>query len=86
MEKTELEIVRIEKCCKKFGVKKSTYYNWIKNELMPPGISLGTRSVGWLTTELDAVLTARISGKSESEIRQLTKKLLADRKNIDAIA
>jgi prophage regulatory protein len=46
---------------------------------MPPGIALGIRSVGWPAHELDAIAAARISGKSEDEIRAIVRDLIAAR-------
>lgn len=65
-----------------FGVSQSTYYNWIERGLIPPGIALGVRSVGWPQHELNQIAAARISGKSESEIRALVKDLIAARADV----
>ena len=62
-----------------FGIASSTFYEWIARGLMPPGIALGWRSVGWPAHELDAIAAARIAGKSESEIRDLVQSLVAAR-------
>lgn len=63
----------------KFGVGNSTWYEWIARGVMPPGIALGERSVGWPDYELDAIAAARIAGKSEDEIRALVLDLIAAR-------
>lgn len=62
-----------------FGIAQSTFYEWIARGLMPPGIALGWRSVGWPAHELDAIAAARIAGKSEEEIRALVQSLVAAR-------
>lgn len=46
----------------------------------PRPVSLGPRSVGWPSDEVDAVISARIAGDSDEEIRALVRKLTADRK------
>jgi prophage regulatory protein len=62
-----------------FGIAQSTFYDWQDRGLMPPGIALGIRSVGWPAHELDAIAAARISGKSEDEIRAIVRDLIAAR-------
>lgn len=66
-----------------FGIASSTFYEWIARGLMPPGIALGWRSVGWPAHELDAIAAARISGKTEEEIRVLVRDLIAARAHAD---
>ena len=82
MQNINFSLKRIPASINKFGVAKSTWYAWVKLGLMTPGISLGARSVGWPDFELDAILAARIAGKSEGEIKELIKKLIADRQSI----
>jgi prophage regulatory protein len=62
-----------------FGIAQSTFYEWQASGLMPPGISLGARSVAWPQHELDQIASARIAGKSEDEIRALVRDLVAAR-------
>ena len=62
-----------------YGIAQSTFYAWIESGLMPPGIALGIRSVGWPAHELDAIAAARIAGKTEDEIRALVRDLIAAR-------
>jgi len=62
-----------------FGIAQSTFYEWITRGLMPPGIALGWRSVGWPAHELDAIAAARIASKTEDEIRDLVQSLVAAR-------
>lgn len=62
-----------------FGIAQSTFYEWQERGLMPPGIALGVRSVGWPQHELDALAAARIRGASEEEIRALVRDLVAAR-------
>lgn len=66
-----------------FGIASSTFYEWIARGLMPPGIALGWRSVGWPEHELDAIAAARISSKTEDEIRALVRDLIAARAHAD---
>jgi prophage regulatory protein len=61
------------------GMPRSTRVLHISKGLWPRPISLGGRTVGWISTEVDAVLAARVAGKSDDEIRQLVKNLEAQR-------
>ena len=64
-----------------FGYSRSVFYERISSGLMPPPISLGSRAVGYLAHELDAVLSYMVAGKDNKEIKTLIKRLLNDRKN-----
>lgn len=78
---TSFTIKRGKDARAQFGIASSTFYEWITRGLMPPGIALGWRSVGWPAHELDAIAVARIAGKTEDEIRALVKDLVAARVN-----
>ena len=52
-------ILRLPASAQKMGRANSTYWQDVKNGLAPPPIRLGERSVGWLQSELDAILSAR---------------------------
>lgn len=57
------------------GLSRSTIYLRIAQRLWPKPISLGTRAVGWLASEVQALNLARISGRSDDEIRALVTAL-----------
>lgn len=59
----------------------STVYGLIKSGLFPKQVRIGQRSVGWASHEIDAVIDARIAGKSDAEIQSLVKQLHANRAN-----
>lgn len=63
------------------GLSRSTIYLRIDQRLWTKPISLGGRAVGWPENEVDAINAARISGKSNEEIRALVIKLEAARKS-----
>jgi prophage regulatory protein len=75
-----IQIVKQPIGLNKFNVSKSTWHKQIKGGLLPPAISLGDRAVGYLQHELDIVLSARIAGKSNDQIKELVKSLVAKRK------
>lgn len=62
------------------GRSRSALYRDMEAGLFPRPISLGVRSVGWPSDEVDLVLNARIAGQSDDEIRALVKQIKANRK------
>jgi prophage regulatory protein len=62
------------------GLSRSTIYLRIAQGAFPKPVSLGGRAVGWPASEVAALNAARISGKSNSEIRDLVVNLEAARK------
>ena len=68
------------------GKSRSAHYEDIQKGLMTPPVRLGGRSVAWPEDEIIAINAALIAGKSESEIKELVKKLIADRKSLCEVA
>jgi len=67
------------------GYSRSTLYQKIKDGLFIRPVSLGenkngnTCLVGWPANEIQAIITARIAGKSDDEIKKLVKSMEAAR-------
>jgi prophage regulatory protein len=61
------------------GRKRSSTYEDIADGLMVPPVPIGRRAVAWPRAEVEAVITARIAGKSPDEIRELVAMLVAGR-------
>jgi len=57
----------------------ASIYNAIRDGLWTTGVAIGRRAKGWPDYEIDALIAARIAGKSDVEIRQLVKVLHAKR-------
>ena len=57
----------------------ASIYNAIKAGLFTKPVPIGQRSVAWPDFEVAAIVSARIAGKSEDEIRELVKRLHAKR-------
>ena len=57
----------------------ASIYNAIRDGLFPTGVAIGQRAKGWPDYEVDAIITARIAGKSDAEIRELVQTLHAKR-------
>ena len=77
-----LNIIRLYAAAKRFGLAKSSYYDRVLKGLLPPPISLGGRAKGYVESEINAVLKAMISGKSEAEIKLLVLELVQQRQNL----
>lgn len=75
-------ILRLPAVLFESGLSRSTIYMRISEGLWPKPVSLGARSVGWPATEVAAINAARISGKSDQEIRELVLSLEAARKAV----
>jgi prophage regulatory protein len=75
-----LQIVKLPTLLKNHCISRSTAFSQINEGLLPPSISLGERSKGFIFSELNAVLTARVAGKSNEEIKELVNALVAQRK------
>lgn len=75
-----LKITKLPTLLKNHCISRSTAFTQLKDGLLPPSISLGQRSRGYIVSELDAVLSARIAGCSDDQIKELVKSLVANRK------
>lgn len=59
----------------KLGISRSTVYLQVSQGLLTKPIHIGLRAVGWPSNELDAILNARIAGKSQNDIKALVIEL-----------
>ena len=76
-------IIRINEVKSKTGDgANSTVYGRVESGTLPPPVKIGPRASGWVEAEIDSVIDARIAGKSEDEIRELVKVLIAKRQKI----
>lgn len=73
-------ILRLPAIQLKSGYSRSTIYLRISQGLWPRPVHLGARAVGWPASEIEALNTARIAGRSDEEIRALVARLVAARK------
>ena len=63
------------------GRSRSSHYLDIKQGLFTRPVQIGLRAVGWPSSEVGAINSARIAGKSDEEIRELVAKLEAARQS-----
>lgn len=62
------------------GYSRSTIYLRITQGLWPRPVGLGARAVGWPASEVAALNAARIAGQSDTDIRKLVTRLVAQRR------
>lgn len=79
-----LKILRIKQIKAQTGLPNSTVYYHIKEGLFTRPIKLGERMSGWLESEVNAIMAARIAGKNDDDIRTLVKHLEAQRAGVAA--
>ena len=79
LENTDLSIIRRPELLKRFGISNTCLHTRIHEGTMPPPISLGGRSVGWLNHELDAVLASMVAGRKKGAIKLLIAEMIQER-------
>ena len=79
---TPIKIVRRPAVLERFGYGNTCLHSRIKSGLVPPPCQLGGRAVGWVSHELDVVISALAAGETETEIRELVLQLVNRRTEI----
>jgi prophage regulatory protein len=74
-----IELWRRKEVDRVTGRSRSSTYEDVADGLMVPPIPIGRRAVAWPRAEVEAVVAARIAGKSPDEIRELVASLVAQR-------
>ena len=75
-----MSILRMPSVKMEMGHKShASIYTAIREGLFTKPVPIGRRSVGWPDYEVKAINTARIAGKSDSEIKELVNRLHAKR-------
>ncbi len=57
----------------------ASVYNQIKAGVLTRPVAIGARAVGWPDYEIEAIVKARIAGKSDDELRALVEQLHSQR-------
>jgi prophage regulatory protein len=60
-QKTKITIIRRHEVEARTGLARSTIYDRIKKGTFPAPVSLGYKAVGWIESEIEAFLSARIA-------------------------
>ena len=76
------KIQRLPMLQSEVGLSRSSVYGHIAKGLLPKPIQISSRAVAWLSHETDAIIAARIAGKSDDEIRELVTELMSQRSKI----
>lgn len=75
-----MQILRLQSVKGRVGHKSdASVYNDIRAGLFTAGVAIGRRAKGWPDYEVDALISARVAGKSDAELRELVKTLHANR-------
>jgi len=77
-------ILRIPAVKGQSGYSRSTIYLRVAQGLWTKPVSLGPRAVGWPANDIEALNAARISGKTDAQIRELVEALHTQRKDLMA--
>ena len=71
-----MKILRLPEVKQAFGHRSdASPYNDIRDGLLTAGIAIGQRAKGWPDYEIEAIISARIAGASDDQIRALVKSL-----------
>lgn len=54
-----LRVLRLKNVIHKTGLSRSTIYLHLKSGEFPPSICLGSKSIGWLESDIDNWITSR---------------------------
>jgi prophage regulatory protein len=81
--KNQPRILRRPEVLNLTGWSKSTLYNRIDSQHFIKPISLGERSVGFISNEVHAVLHAMIEEQTPEKIKALVQELIQQRKQAD---
>ena len=73
------KIQRLPTVQNELGLSRSSVYLLMSKGLLPKPIQISSRAVAWLSHETDAIIAARITGKSDDEIRELVTELMSQR-------
>ncbi len=79
-------ILRLPDVIARTGLARSTIYKAIAAGVWTRPVLLSARAVGWPVAEVDAILGARVAGKTDDDIRALVIALQASRARTGAAA
>ena len=80
-----MQILRMSSVKAKAGHRSdASIYNAIREGLWTTGVAIGKRAKGWPDYEVDAIIAARVAGKTDAQIRELVETLHTKRKELMA--
>lgn len=80
--KTYIQLIRRPELLTIYPRSKSALQLDEKAGLFCPSISIGQRAVAYLKHEAEAVIQARVEGKSQQQIKQLVSELIKQRTKV----
>lgn len=63
--KVEPKVLRRDAVLAQLGIGRSTLYKWVADQTFPRPIKLGGKTVGWLTSDIDAWLNKCVQERDE---------------------
>lgn len=72
-------LIKVPEVCNRRARGRASHYEDIARGLFTRPVKMGTRTSSWPEYEVEALIRARIAGKTDDEIRALVAKLEADR-------
>jgi len=76
---SKLSIQRKPDVLKQLGISATTLHARIHTNKFPPPINLGGRAVGWLSSEVEAVIAAMAAGEHDYPLEQVVDYLVEKR-------
>ena len=74
-----MSILRMTRVWAELGTTRTPGYNAIRDGLLTKPVKLGPRAAGIPSHEVEAILTARIGGATDDQVRALVQRLHAQR-------
>lgn len=78
-----VELLRMSAVLQRYGLARPTLYRDIRRGVFPRPVKMG-RASAWPRVELEAVIAARIAGKTDDEVCELVAELERQRLNAAA--
>ncbi|MDT8759216.1 AlpA family phage regulatory protein [Sphingomonas psychrotolerans] len=78
-----VELLRMSAVLQRYGLARPTLYRDIRRGVFPRPVKMG-RASAWPRVELEAVIAARIAGKTDDEVCELVADLERQRLNAAA--
>jgi len=74
-----IQVIRNSDVRQILALGRTSIDSGIAEGLIPPRIQLGQRAVGFLKHELEVIIVARATGRSDAEIKELVTQLVLSR-------
>lgn len=75
MEGIPLRMLKLKEVLRRRACGRTLHYQHIKEGLFTPPVKTSLRSSAWPESEVEAIIRARIAGRSDEEVRKLVQRL-----------